>query len=354
MMFIIRAGIQILADHPGSTGSATARPADWFRFQKAVPTGRVWTSKDIRDAAGVAGHPRHPPHHRPRALVALLGQSAVGHQRHRLLRPALLDRPVASAGARHVGCVPQRGLDRDPVCATGLSGGSQLDALQRPAANHLFHHRVRRHTGFDRNRAHAEPGDPKQAGPARGRAEPAGSPIHPLHLVLYSCCSSWRTGSGVRHQPAAEHEPYVRRRGEQLLDRDPALYPGHGDRGAGLVGRLAFHDPARPGCPEGRVVHDRLAQGLGRVVGAECPAHGEGHLAAFLDQRHHAEMGRVRRAVGGQLRELPAPVDGLVEHPREFSLAELRAMPKQEQITTHFCIQGWSGVAKWVACPCAT
>lgn len=40
-------------------------------------------------------------------------------------------------------------------------------------------------------------------------------------------------------------------------------------------------------------------------------------------------------------------VDGLVENPQEFSLADLKAMPKQEQITNHFCIQGWSGVAKW-------
>jgi sulfoxide reductase catalytic subunit YedY len=40
-------------------------------------------------------------------------------------------------------------------------------------------------------------------------------------------------------------------------------------------------------------------------------------------------------------------IDGLVERPVELSYAELKAMPKQEQITTHFCIQGWSGVAKW-------
>ena len=38
-------------------------------------------------------------------------------------------------------------------------------------------------------------------------------------------------------------------------------------------------------------------------------------------------------------------LDGLVEAPRCFSLTELKAMPKQEQITTR--IQGWSGVAKW-------
>ena len=43
-------------------------------------------------------------------------------------------------------------------------------------------------------------------------------------------------------------------------------------------------------------------------------------------------------------------VGGLAGAPR-VSLAELRAMPRQDQITTHFCIQGWSGVAKWGGVP---
>ena len=38
---------------------------------------------------------------------------------------------------------------------------------------------------------------------------------------------------------------------------------------------------------------------------------------------------------------------GLVENPRDFTFAELTAMPKHEQITQHHCIQGWSGIAKW-------
>jgi DMSO/TMAO reductase YedYZ molybdopterin-dependent catalytic subunit len=44
-------------------------------------------------------------------------------------------------------------------------------------------------------------------------------------------------------------------------------------------------------------------------------------------------------------------IGGLVEHPMTLSFAELKAMPKQEQITEHFCIQGWSGVAKWGGVP---
>src|SRR5450759_4244537 len=37
---------------------------------------------------------------------------------------------------------------------------------------------------------------------------------------------------------------------------------------------------------------------------------------------------------------------GLVENPLRLTLADLRAMPKQTQITKHCCIQGWSGVAE--------
>ncbi len=40
-------------------------------------------------------------------------------------------------------------------------------------------------------------------------------------------------------------------------------------------------------------------------------------------------------------------VDGLVEHPRSFSLAELRALPARTQITRHDCVEGWSCIGKW-------
>ena len=47
MMFIIRAGIQILADFPRLNWSRDCTPGtEWFRFQHAVPKDRVWTSKD--------------------------------------------------------------------------------------------------------------------------------------------------------------------------------------------------------------------------------------------------------------------------------------------------------------------
>jgi thiosulfate reductase cytochrome b subunit len=40
-------------------------------------------------------------------------------------------------------------------------------------------------------------------------------------------------------------------------------------------------------------------------------------------------------------------VTGSVERPLSLSLADLRAMPKQEQTTLHHCIQGWTSIGRW-------
>lgn len=42
---------------------------------------------------------------------------------------------------------------------------------------------------------------------------------------------------------------------------------------------------------------------------------------------------------------------GLVEKPRHYSLKELQKIAKQEQITEHSCIQGWTGIAQWGGVP---
>ena len=61
--------------------------------------------------------------------------------------------------------------------------------------------------------------------------------------------------------------------------------------------------------------------------------------------------GEYKELADGGYQAYKLRVDGLVEKPQEFSLAQLKAMPKQEQITAHYCIQGWSGVAKWAGVP---
>jgi DMSO/TMAO reductase YedYZ molybdopterin-dependent catalytic subunit len=46
-------------------------------------------------------------------------------------------------------------------------------------------------------------------------------------------------------------------------------------------------------------------------------------------------------------------VDGLVEQPAQFSLAELRALQSRTQITRHDCVEGWSAIGKWKGTPLA-
>ncbi|MFV0415300.1 MAG: cytochrome b/b6 domain-containing protein, partial [Chthoniobacterales bacterium] len=47
MLFIIRSGLQILADHPRLYLNADCTPGkEWFRFRGPVPLGQYWTAKD--------------------------------------------------------------------------------------------------------------------------------------------------------------------------------------------------------------------------------------------------------------------------------------------------------------------
>jgi DMSO/TMAO reductase YedYZ molybdopterin-dependent catalytic subunit len=46
-------------------------------------------------------------------------------------------------------------------------------------------------------------------------------------------------------------------------------------------------------------------------------------------------------------------IDGLVEQPASYTLAQLRAMPGRTQITRHDCVEGWSAIGKWTGVPLA-
>ena len=53
------------------------------------------------------------------------------------------------------------------------------------------------------------------------------------------------------------------------------------------------------------------------------------------------------RLKAGGFADFRLQIGGLVNNPMEIPLAELLRMTKHEQITQHYCIQGWSGIAKW-------
>ncbi len=58
-----------------------------------------------------------------------------------------------------------------------------------------------------------------------------------------------------------------------------------------------------------------------------------------------------RRLRDHEFRDYRLRVHGLVEHPVELSIADLEQMGRQDQITMHNCIQGWSAIGKWSGLP---
>lgn len=62
---------------------------------------------------------------------------------------------------------------------------------------------------------------------------------------------------------------------------------------------------------------------------------------------HHPGDPEYQRLAADGFRDWRLEVAGLVEHPLQLSLDEVRALPSRTQITRHDCVEGWSAIAKW-------
>jgi methionine sulfoxide reductase catalytic subunit len=67
----------------------------------------------------------------------------------------------------------------------------------------------------------------------------------------------------------------------------------------------------------------------------------------FWHNGQYPESDEYKALFDGHFADYRLQIGGLVDEPVELDLAQLRALPHHDQITQHFCIQGWSGIAKW-------
>jgi DMSO/TMAO reductase YedYZ molybdopterin-dependent catalytic subunit len=63
------------------------------------------------------------------------------------------------------------------------------------------------------------------------------------------------------------------------------------------------------------------------------------------------EDGDYRADIAGGFQNWRLSIDGLVAHPTDLSLDDLRRFPSRTQITQHICEQGWSAIAEWKGVP---
>ena len=354
MMFIIRAGIQILADHPRLYWTRDCTPGtDWFRFQRAVPTGRIWTSKDdsvtLPTWLGIPGlrHTVGPArwwHFSVNLLWTINGIAFYAllfstDQWRRLvpltwgvfpaalstaIQYASLNFPVDQSWTRYNGlqqftyfitvfvAAPTSiatGLLQGPAIANKLGWAGKVLNRQLARSIHFlsfswFVFFIAAHgtmvfvTGLRENTNHMF------AGVTNGSW--AGFLPFVLAMAVVGAAWAWVSPFTIRHT--------------RLVQRTGAFMIGW------LKGLAEWWNPSN------------------QYTEADISPH-------FWPNGTMPNSAEFEALVAGGFADYRLRVDGLVERPQEFSLADLKAMPKQEQITEHFCIQGWSGVAKWGGVP---
>ena len=172
MMFIIRAGLQILADHPRLYLNSGSRPdSEWLRLRGPVPADRrdsndpetVWTAKE--DAVALPKHLGIPGF---RHSIGLARWWHFSFDLLWLVNGALFYVLLFSTDewkrliptSRRV---PQRAVDGAAVPLAQSSRERRIQHLQRPAVAGVLHYGVHRRS--------AGAGDRSAAGPVGGRGD---------------------------------------------------------------------------------------------------------------------------------------------------------------------------------------
>jgi thiosulfate reductase cytochrome b subunit len=354
MVFIIRAGVQILADHPRLYWKRDCTPGtEWFRFQKEVPRDRIWTAKD--DAVTLPGWLGIP------GIRHSIGLARWWHFSTTLLWMinGVVFYVLLFATDQWLRIVPTTWAVFPNAASTALQylsltfpvdqSWTRYNGLQQLAyfATIFIAAPVSIVTGLMQSPAISN----RLGWAGRALDRQRARSIH--FLALW-----WFLLFIVAHVTLV----FITDARANLNMMFAGVHDGSWSGFAVFVPAMALVALAWWWASPFTLRHARLVQHVGtflsRPFGAvtqSWDARSELDEAAISPyfwpngtMPKSAEFDALVATdfVGYRLR-----IDGLVENAVELSLAELRAMPKQEQITTHFCIQGWSGVAKWAGVP---
>jgi DMSO/TMAO reductase YedYZ molybdopterin-dependent catalytic subunit/thiosulfate reductase cytochrome b subunit len=354
MMFIIRAGIQILADHPRLYWKRDCTPGtDWFRFQKAVPTGRVWTSKD--DSVTLPGWLGIP------GIRHSIGLARWWHCSINLLwtTNGILFYALLFTTGQWLRLVP---LTWD------VFPSAHSTAIQYASLNFPVDHSWTRYNGLQQLSYFITVFVAAPVSIATGLMQ---SPAISNRLGMLGTVLSRQAARSIHFISFCWFVLFILAHGIMvfvtgLRENTNHMFAGVENNSwtgfplfvvAMLVVGLAWWI-ASPFT----IRHARLVQEVGTFMVGWLKGLAEwwepnAQLTEEDISPHFWINGTMPKwdafdaPLADDFASYRLRVGGLVEQPREFSLAELRAMPKQEQITTHFCIQGWSGVAKWGGVP---
>jgi DMSO/TMAO reductase YedYZ molybdopterin-dependent catalytic subunit/thiosulfate reductase cytochrome b subunit len=351
MIFIVRSGIQILTDHPRLYWTRHSTPGkDWFRIQKPVPADPLWTAKKdsislpqqvglpgLRHSIGLARwwHLGVNVLWLANGLIFYVLLFATGQWRRivptswdvfpnalsTLIQYASLDWPTETGWVSYNGlqllayfltvfvAAPLAlitGLGMSPALSTRFRRISSVLSIQTARSLHFivfgwFLFFIAMHitlvftTGLQGNLNHIFA--------ARNDGSWLGLWIFLVAMAVAAAGWLAATPFTLRHPRA------VQRAGFALI---------------GPAQRWFEHLDSKPG------------------------QYGEDDISPyFWHNGQYPDSVEYAALQAGNFQDYRLRINGLVAEPMELSLDELHAMPHHEQITQHFCIQGWSGVAKW-------
>jgi sulfoxide reductase catalytic subunit YedY len=351
MIFIVRAGVQILSDHPRLYWTRHSTPGkDWFRIQKPVPADPLWTAKqDSISLPGQVGLPgiRHS--------IGLARWWHLGTDVLWLLNGLVFYVLLFTTSHwRHL--VPTSWA----VFPNALSVGIQYLSLDWPAEHSWVAYNSLQLLAYFVTVFVAAPlalitglgMSPALSTRFKRVSKPlsiqTARSLHFLVLVWFLCFIVVHVALVFMTSllPNVNHM-YAAREGHGWLGfwiflvsmvivvagwvaatpftlRHPRVVQRVGFWLIGPVQRLFEHLDSTPG------------------------EYGERDISPyFWHNGHYPDSDEYKALFDGNFADYRLRIGGLVDNPVELDLVQLRALPRHEQITQHFCIQGWSGIAKW-------
>ncbi|PPJ05155.1 oxidoreductase [Nocardia nova] len=351
MIFIIRSGIQILTDHPRLYWTRHCTPGkDWFRFQNPVPGDPLWTAK--QDSVSVPQQIGLPG---LRHSIGLARWWHLGIDTLWLLNGAVFYIFLFTSGQwRKV--VPTSW----DVFPNALSVLIQYLSLRWPTETGWVAYNGLQQIAYFLTIFVAAPAalitglgmSPALSTRFRWISRPFSIQLaRSLHFLVLV----WFLLFIVVHVSLVFTTGALRNLNHIYAGRDDTSWLGFTLFTLSMVVAVVGWVAATPLT----IRHPRLVQRIGYALIGPAQRLFE-HLDSkpgeyterdispyFWHNGHYPDTPEYRALFDSRFTDYRLRIHGLVNNPVELSLDQLRAMPHHEQITQHFCIQGWSGVAKW-------
>lgn len=351
MIFIIRSGIQILSDHPRLYWTRHSTPGkDWFRIQRPVPAEPLWTAKqDSISLPGQIGLPglRHS--------IGLARWWHLGTDTLWLLNGLVFY--ILLFSTDHWRRVVPTSVS---VFPNALSVLIQYLSLQWPAEHGWVAYNSLQLLAYFVTIFLAAPAaliTGLGMSPALSTRFPRISrPLsiqtaRSLHFLVFA----WFLVFIVLHVTLVFTTGLRNNLNHMYAMRDDDSWIGLLVFGVSMVAVIAAWAAATPFTLRQPRVVQRVgfaligpAQRLFEHLDSAPGAYTERDISPyFWHNGQYPDSDEYTELFDNHFVDYRLRVNGLVDNPVDLSLAQLRALPYHEQITQHFCIQGWSGVAKW-------